>query len=62
MNVRPGRGIFDPAITAAPCKFPCNDWRHVHDEDLPSNFSTRGDWDPERLSPWLRSDPTEVFD
>lgn len=42
--------LFDPAIMAAPCRWPCRDFGHVHDEDLPPNFSARNDMDPENLN------------
>lgn len=52
--------IFDAEVMASPCRYPCMDWRHVHDEDLPANAGAFQDYDPERLPPFLRSDPTEV--
>lgn len=57
-----GRSIFDPDVVAGPCRYPCTDWRHVHDEDLPANAGAMQDYDPERLPPFLRSDPTEVME
>lgn len=55
MNSRPGRHLFDPAITAAPCKYPCEVPTHVHDSELPSNLGYLNDFDPERLAPFRRS-------
>lgn len=41
MNSRPGRHLFDPAITQPQCRWPCEVREHVHDGDLPSNLGYR---------------------
>lgn len=62
MSSRPGRYLFDPAITQPQCRFPCEIREHVHDSDLPSNRAHLADTDPELLPLRRSSVELEVWD
>lgn len=62
MSSRPGRHLFDPAITAGPCRHPCEVPTHVHDSELPSNLGHLNDTDPEQRPLRRSSTNLEVWE